>query len=113
MKKLKLYSGIGLLSTFCIAVNFEGRLMRLEKNMNRYKIYGAIDGIEVFRNEDQYFFKVGENVSEIYRVRFSKLSNNFANFLTSKSKKFLQYETNKFNKRLVKFRLDNGMRYWK
>ena len=111
MKKLKLYSGIGLLSTFCIAVNFEGRLMRLEKNMNRYKIYGAIDGIEVFRNEDQYFFKVGENVSEIYRVRFSKLSNNFANFLTSKSKKFLQYETNKFNKRLVKFRLDNGMRY--
>ena len=111
MKKLKLYSGIGLLSTFCIAVNFEGRLMRLEKNMNRYKIYGAIDGIEVFRNEDQYFFKVGENVSEIYRVRFSKLSNNFANFLTSKSKKFLQYEVKKFNVRLVKFRLDNGMRY--
>ena len=111
MKKLKLYSGIGLLSTFCIAVNFEGRLMRLEKNMNRYKIYGAIDGIKVFRNEDQYFFKVGENVSEICRVRFSKLSNRFANFLTSKSKKFLQHETNKFNKRLVKFRLDNGMRY--
>ena len=49
MKKLKLYSGIGLLSTFCIAVNFEGRLMRLEKNMNRYKIYGAIDGIEVLK----------------------------------------------------------------
>ena len=79
--------------------------------MNRYKIYGAIDGIEVFRNEDQYFFKVGENVSEIYRVRFSKLSNNFANFLTSKSKKFLQYEVKKFNVRLVKFRLDNGIRY--
>ena len=79
--------------------------------MNRYKIYGAIDGIEVFRNEDQYFFKVGENVSEIYRVRFSKLSNNFANFLTSKSKKFLQYEAKKFNVRLVKFRLDNGIRY--
>lgn len=64
------------------------------------------------------FSKVGENVSEIYRVRFSKLSNNFANFLTSKSKKILQYETNKFNKRLVKFRLDNevwdieSIRYW-
>ena len=85
--------------------------MRLDKNMNRYKSYGIIDGVEVFRNEDQYFFKVGENVSEVYRVRFSKLSNNFANFLTSKSKKFLQHETNKFNKRLVKFRLDNGMRY--
>ena len=111
MKKLKLYSGIGLLSTFCIAVNFEGRLMRLEKNMNRYKSYGTIDGVEVFRNEDQYFFKVGENVSEVYRVRFSKLSNRFANFLTSKSKKFLQYEANKFNKRLVEFRLENGMRY--
>ena len=85
--------------------------MRLEKNMNRYKSYGIIDGVEVFRNEDQYFFKVGENVSKVYRVRFSKLSNNFANFLTSKSKKFLQYETKKFNIRLVKFRLDNGMRY--
>lgn len=81
--------------------------------MNRYKSYGTIDGVEVFRNEDQYFFKVGENVSEIYRVRFSKLSNRFANFFTSKSKKFLQYETNKFNKRLVEFRLENGMMYWK
>ena len=54
--------------------------MRLEKNMSRYKSYGTIDGVEVFRNEDQYFFKVGENVSEVYRVRFSKLSNRFANF---------------------------------
>ena len=35
----------------------------------------------------------------------------FANFLTSKYKKFLQYETKKFNIRLVKFRLDNGIRY--
>ena len=78
---------------------------------NRYKRFITIDGVEVFRNEDQYFFKVGENVSEVYRVRFSKLSNRFANFLTSKSKKFLQYETNKFNKRLVEFRLENGMRY--
>lgn len=85
--------------------------MRLEKNMSRYKSYGTIDGVEVFRNEDQYFFKVGENVSEVYRVRFSKLSNRFANFLTSKSKKFLQHEANKFNKRLVEFRLENGMRY--
>ena len=85
--------------------------MRLEKNMSRYKSYGTIDGVEVFRNEDQYFFKVGENVSEVYRVRFSKLSNRFANFLTSKSKKFLQHETNKFNKRLVEFRLENGLRY--
>ena len=79
--------------------------------MNRYKSFGIIDEVEVFRNENKYFFKVGENVSKIYRVRFSKLSNNFANFLTSKSKKFLQYETRKFNVRLVKFRLDNGMRY--
>ena len=78
---------------------------------NRYKRFITIDGVEVFRNEDQYFFKVGENVSEVYRVRFSKLSNRFANFLTSKSKKFLQHETNKFNKRLVEFRLENGMRY--
>ena len=79
--------------------------------MNRYKSYGTIDGVEVFRNEDQYFFKVGENVSEVYRVRFSKLSNRFANLLTSKSKTLLQYEANKFNIRLVKFRLDNGIRY--
>ena len=79
--------------------------------MSRYKSFGIIDEVEVFRNENKYFFKVGENVSKVYRVIFSKLSNNFANFLTSKSKKFLQYETNKFNKRLVKFRLDNGMRY--
>ena len=78
---------------------------------NRYKRFIIIDGVEVFRNEDQYFFKVGENVSEVYRVRFSKLSNRFANFLTSKSKKFLQHETNKFNKRLVEFRLENGLRY--
>ena len=79
--------------------------------MNRYKYFGIIDDVEVFRNENKYFFKVGENVSNVYRVRFSKLSNNFANFLTSKSKKFLQHEENKFNKRLVKFRLDNGVRY--
>ena len=79
--------------------------------MNRYKSYGIIDGVEVFRNEDQYFFFFFLNVSEVYRVRFSKLSNRFANFLTSKSKKFLQYEANKFNKRLVEFRLDNGIRY--
>ena len=78
---------------------------------NRYKRFIIIDGVEVFRNEDQYFFKVGENVSEVYRVKFSKLSNRFANFLTSKSKKFLQHETNKFNKRLVEFRLENGLRY--
>ena len=78
---------------------------------NRYKRFIIIDGVEVFGNEDQYFFKVGENVSEVYRVRFSKLSNRFANFLTSKSKKFLQHEANKFNKRLVEFRLENGMRY--
>ena len=56
--------------------------------MNRYKSYGTIDGVEVFRNEDQYFFKVGENVSEIYRVRFSKLSNRFANFLQVNLKNF-------------------------
>ena len=79
--------------------------------MSRYKSFGIIDEVEVFRNENKYFFKVGENVSKVYRVIFSKLSNNFANFLTSKSKKFLQYETKKFNIRLVKFRLDNGMRY--
>ena len=79
--------------------------------MNRCKRFGIIDEVEVFRNENKYFFKVGENVSKVYRVRFSKLSNNFANFLTSKSKKFLQYEANKFNKRLVEFRLENGMRY--
>ena len=79
--------------------------------MNRYKSFGIIDDVEVFRNENKYFFKVCENVSNVYRVRFSKLSNNFANFLTSKSKKFLQYEVKKFNIRLVKFRLDNGIRY--
>ena len=78
---------------------------------NRYKRFGIIDDVEVFRNENQYFFKVGKNVSKVYRVKFSKLSNRFANFLTSKSKKFLQYETKKFNIRLVKFRIDNGIRY--
>ena len=79
--------------------------------MNRYKSFGIIDEVEVFRNENKYFFKVGENVSKVYRVKFSKLSNRFANFLTSKYKKFLQYKTKKFNIRLVKFRLDNGIRY--
>ena len=78
---------------------------------NRYKRFGIIDDVEVFRNENKYFFKVGENVSKVYRVRFSKLSNRFANFLTIKSKKFLQYEAKKFNVRLVKFRLENGMKY--
>ena len=56
--------------------------------MNRYKSFGIIDEVEVFRNENKYFFKVGENVSKVYRVKFSKLSNRFANFLTSKYKKF-------------------------
>ena len=45
--------------------------------MNRYKRFGIIDDVDVFRNENKYFFKVGENVSKVYRVRFSKLSNNF------------------------------------